>query len=570
MSIKLVEAEIRRFLSTKEPEVICISGHWGVGKTFAWRRYLLDAQRARQIQLDRYSYVSLFGINSLEEFKYSIFENTIRSQDIGVEPSLETIRANAGAAAERLGRRSLWFLQQLPLVKNHIGGLGPVWFLSVKETIICIDDLERRGEALRARDILGLISALKEQRNCKIALIWNDNAEDKEKGEFERYHEKVVDKSLRFDPSTQESVQIALTKSTAWHKLLADNCISFGISNIRLIKRIERLISEIEPMVTHFDEGVFRQCVQSLTLLTWSIYEPDRAPALDYLRSKIGIDPFGANDSKQISEKEASWNALLKSCGFLGMDKLDLALVDGIRNGFFDERLVKKHASELDEQFKASKLDNSFQQAWELYHDSLDNNQDQVLDAIYGSFMKSSRRVSPMNLSSTVALFKALGRSKQAGEMIAAWVQSHGEDREVFDLRHYPFAHDVNDADVIQALGEKLATFKEEVSSIDTLLSMAATNGWNPKDITKLSTLEVGEYYKVFKSRKGRELRRVINSCLQFDRIGDATPEMKEISRRAKAALMQIGLESRINARRVSAYGVTVAQPESKPTVNPK
>lgn len=69
MSLELVENEIRRFLSSGEPEVICVSGHWGVGKTYAWNRYVQDAQRKRRFELKRYSYVSLFGINSLDELK---------------------------------------------------------------------------------------------------------------------------------------------------------------------------------------------------------------------------------------------------------------------------------------------------------------------------------------------------------------------------------------------------------------------------------------------------------------------------------------------------------------------
>ena len=32
MSIQLIEDQIRHFLSTGEPEVLCVSGHWGVGK----------------------------------------------------------------------------------------------------------------------------------------------------------------------------------------------------------------------------------------------------------------------------------------------------------------------------------------------------------------------------------------------------------------------------------------------------------------------------------------------------------------------------------------------------------
>lgn len=55
MAIELVEREIRRFLSTPEPEVICIKGRWGVGKTFAWNRYLTDLRKHRKIALKRYA-----------------------------------------------------------------------------------------------------------------------------------------------------------------------------------------------------------------------------------------------------------------------------------------------------------------------------------------------------------------------------------------------------------------------------------------------------------------------------------------------------------------------------------
>jgi hypothetical protein len=150
------------------------------------------------------------------------------------------------AAGERLGRKSLWFVQQIPLVKNSVGGLAPVWFLSVNDTIVCLDDIERRGAKLSARDVMGLISTLKEQKGCQVALIWNDDAEDPESEDFKRYHEKVVDISLRFSHSARESVQIAMRQDTKAVEMLAENCVQLGVRNIRLIKRIERSVRDIE------------------------------------------------------------------------------------------------------------------------------------------------------------------------------------------------------------------------------------------------------------------------------------------------------------------------------------
>ena len=164
---ELIEQEIARFLATNEPEVSCLSGRWGVGETFAWNRYLLDAKKQSQIALQRYSYVSLFGINSLDECKYAIFENTIKTCQIGTEPSLKTVQENTSAVAEGLGRKVVWFLRQLPYVKSHVGGLGPAWFLFVRNTIVCIDAYERRGNGLNIRDVMGLASHLRSGRGVR-------------------------------------------------------------------------------------------------------------------------------------------------------------------------------------------------------------------------------------------------------------------------------------------------------------------------------------------------------------------------------------------------------------------
>jgi Cdc6-like AAA superfamily ATPase len=77
MSIKLVTDEITKFISREDPEVLCIRGKWGVGKTYAWKERLREAQQNNNIGLQRYSYVSLFGINSLDELKSAIFENVL-------------------------------------------------------------------------------------------------------------------------------------------------------------------------------------------------------------------------------------------------------------------------------------------------------------------------------------------------------------------------------------------------------------------------------------------------------------------------------------------------------------
>ncbi len=565
MSIKLVENEIRRFLSSSEPEVTCITGRWGVGKTFAWRKYLSDASSKRQIALGRYSYVSLFGINSLEEFKYSIFENSIKSTEIGIEPSLETLRSNTAAAAERLGRKSLSLLQQMPFVKSYVGSLGPAWFLTVRNTIVCVDDIERRGANLSTREVLGLASMLKEQRGCKLALILNADALEDDQQEFRKYYEKVVDTSLNFSPSAAECANIAFHADTSATKQLVDCCVKLGISNIRLMKRIERSVRDVEKMLTGFDPQVLAQAVQSVALLGWSLYEPDTAPSIDFLRDKRGRELYTGKDRPPVPENEAAWNALLDAYGFTSMDALDKALLEGVSCGYFDPALITKLAAELDKQSAALKLNSSFQQSWDLYHESFDNNQEQVLDAMYAAFMSSVEQITPLNMNSTITLFKSLGRPEQAAAMIAYYVEKRSDESGLFDPQNYLKFGELTDPDVSKAFKDKHASVKHQLDATRVLWSIANTNSWGPEDIACLSELSVDDYYKMFKASKGKELRKLINAWLQFGRFGNATSEMKEISMRAKEALIRIAKESPINARRVKPYGVEV---DSKPAAS--
>jgi len=212
-------------------------------------------------------------------------------------------------------------------------------------------------------------------------------------------------------------------------------------------------------------------------------------------------------------------------------------------------------ASGRPKKIKAGNLDAAFNAAWSMFHDSFDDNQDKVLDAMHDSFFKGVQYITPMNMSSTVTLFKELGREVQAGEMLKYYVEARGAEKQLFNLK-YPFADRVADPDVIKAFKEKFETFKQETTPTEILLRIADTHSWNPEDITALSTLSVDEYCKMLKATNGLELRKLISACLMFDSMMGATPDYQEIPKRAREALKRIGEESPINAQRVKAYGV--------------
>ncbi|WP_341858131.1 hypothetical protein [Sinorhizobium medicae] len=118
MTVKLVNDEISRFLHRDEPEVLCIRGRWGVGKTYTWTKQLETAQKAKKLGLERYSYVSLFGVNTLDELEFSIFENVITLSEGVRKADLATL----DAYVSKLGswRKLTKIASSLPVIRNWV------------------------------------------------------------------------------------------------------------------------------------------------------------------------------------------------------------------------------------------------------------------------------------------------------------------------------------------------------------------------------------------------------------------------------------------------------------------
>jgi hypothetical protein len=565
MSLGLIEDQIRIFLASADPEVICIIGRWGVGKTYAWKKLLREAAESGQIALKSYSYVSLFGVNSLEQAKLSVFENQVHvsAAPDGLPKTEWLVEKVKAAVKSSSGKKTARMVLEVPFLSRFTGSLGPMWFAIVKETIVCIDDIERRGSSLSIRDVLGLVSLLKEQKQCKVVLVLNDDALTKaDQEEFQRYFEKTVDTAYRFAPSPEESTRIALKTAVPTNKQLAEHCITLGISNIRVIKKIERAIQKLQPLLNGFDGEVTRVAVHSLTMLGWSIYEPGIAPSLEYIQ-RLEQYRFTGSERETIPDDEAAWNALLEAYRFTHMDQFDKALLDGIQKGYFDPALIATHGAELNANVINKRQDTDFAAGWEMFHDSFSDNQNETLDIIQAAFFRNVQNISPLNLNGTVTLFKELGRPEVATRMIEHYVSHRASDRKALDLNRYPFRSEIHDPDIIAAFQKTVASVPEDRNPEEVLLSMRT--GWSEDDLAIVAALQPDDFYAFFKNSKGDRLRHLISAALQFDRITGASPAMKEISARARQALERIGRESPINARRVKKYGITVGD-EEKPT----
>jgi hypothetical protein len=269
---------------------------------------------------------------------------------------------------------------------------------------------------------------------------------------------------------------------------------------------------------------------------------------------------LGFKKAETVSQDEAAWNNVLNAYEFTHVDEFDTVLLDGIGDGYFDNERVKEQAERLDRAFKNGESEQAFKEAWDLYHGSFDDNQEEVLDGIAASFKKNVHVINPINLNGTIVLFKDLGRTEQAKELIEFYVTSRSDTPRLFALADSALGNEVNDPDVRDAFEKKRPEFEKKRKPEEILLDIAEKQGWSREDIQVLSALSVDEYYKLFKENRQDEMQRMIWAALSFGRIGNISDTEKGISKRAREALTRIGRESAINARRVQRYGVRIEE----------
>jgi hypothetical protein len=546
-----VQAEIERFLRSTEPEVLCVTGDWGVGKTFNWQTKLDQLRTAKQVGLGRYSYVSLFGINSLEAFKQSLFENLKFILPAG-EAAFDRM-LNGGNQLFRQGKKLVGALSAVPMVGDALTKVSsPFLFSSIRNQIVCVDDLERRGKDLSVKDVFGLISFLREQRGCKIVLLLNrakfepGSAEAKE---FDDYFEKVIDAQVVFVPSESEAAAIAFRGTDPVSQLMAEYTVKLGVKNIRVLKKIERLILIVLTALKDPRPELVRQVVHTLVIFGWSKFDSGaKPPSMQFL--KEGGILRTARDEPSTPEQER-WDAIRVGYDFGYLDDFDRALFQFVEEGVLDEEKLVAEANKQTKLLERRDQAGSYEQGWRLLHDSFDDNADAVRAAILGGFERNIDVLAVRNLGEVAEFFSGLGDSASETRAID-FAEQHAPVP--FWLQEDPWNRVIPNARINAIADQKRAAAKPTFDFERDLVEAAKT--YDAEKLAWLAQQPPEAFLQLFESKTAEDLRRVILSALDYRKIANASDDMRAVVASAESALRTIGQRSALNAFRVKKYGV--------------
>jgi hypothetical protein len=379
MKVDKIEESLYDLLIKENKEVvISISGEWGLGKTYFWNNFI-KKYKDLELKDKQIAYVSLFGICSLNDIKTSILlqasptKNKISWIDKKIVTPLKNVKSSL-----KLDDLSMSF---------GFDALGSIFTLlttgDFKNVIVCFDDFERMSSIVNLKDVLGLISELKEQKNCKIVMILNEkelekltDIEKKPHSEiFSLYKEKIIDYDFVYEPTLEENIKIAIKKQNIKFKqeIMLKNLQKFKIKNIRVLEQIFKKLKKFEFILDRlYHQNVIDEFLDT-TIAVLGFILKDGKKIEDYLKEKSEHDV-----SKMSDEEYSNVNLIeFKKSIFISNDAfIESIILDFLDKDRLNEDLLLQILDEKNIHLKRYEIKQEIQDKWLNLHIDFSYNKD--------------------------------------------------------------------------------------------------------------------------------------------------------------------------------------------------
>ena len=378
-----IQDRLIELLNSTQSFGIALNGKWGVGKTFFWNQLIEEKFSAKKT-----AYISLFGVETIQQIK-----NDLLLQIYTQNGFVKKIK-------DKVGSFKLYGMDI---------SLALSWFekKDFENVIVCFDDFERISDKLKLKDVLGLISELKEQKKCTVVLILN---KDKLKeDDLSKYKDKIVDYDFNYEPTVVESFSLIKDNLKSFKQYPLEYFQRHEINNIRIMKRVinalndyvyfENLVKDYKNIEEELVENILE--ISTINALELSVdFE-----TLSKYSNRYDLDEFSKQkygEPKQEKQKNENYEKLLKyinkkNVGYFYISDITLNIIDYIKNSIVDkdslqnsinERIKKEKYSSIQEQIRKCThkarydLNYSYNQYTKDLFNILESNQNNITEII--------------------------------------------------------------------------------------------------------------------------------------------------------------------------------------------
>lgn len=393
---------------------IAITGPWGVGKTFFWKRFI-DGCNFKK----KYVYVSLFGLESLSDLKthiYSNIENNHSNLEIprwirGLPSILKDTRVSQfGLSASTKIFDSLMFNQ-------------------VKDAIICFDDFERMSKKLDIKDVMGLANYLKLEKNCQIILILDeDKAEGDNKKNYAEYKEKLVDGTIRINfvnPLIEEKAK-HLKIEERLVELMVEFAEALEIHNFRFFQKVIKLYQQFRKELSEEVADSTKEIILTRILQGFFIQDFGLTSEINWEDFRIIIESKQSEWTERKKQTYLAFDRLSSSYSYFFTEDdwcLEFRKWFEQSDDFSNENLIKLAQSEL-----ISDSNNKLRDKLSALFDERDNYQagDDFIDRLYSVSCQCIGLSSLLDLRACINTFndfEEFEKSKLLESKVISWIE---------------------------------------------------------------------------------------------------------------------------------------------------
>ena len=519
---------ILKFLSDETLKVAVLKGEWGIGKTFFWRNFLSEKKDA--LDFRAYSYVSLFGAKEVGDLKRQIFSNFEMLDEEKLSKHLEKLKPISAV------------LKSIKI--PYLNSSGPINDLVeskfIENFLICFDDLERKEKSISGSSVLGLISQLKEEKSCKIILIYNDRELDKEtEKQINEYREKVVDLELTYRPTIDENLSII------WPENCPD-CVSeifhtLELNNIRVMQRVKWTLDYFTEEISTRYPKLWTAFQSKCAMLTVIYHAYSNSVSLEEVLSTSYYSLQLSKDEDDKSRFES-----LKILNYLPEDQ-DAVIAEYLENGYVDFTAFEELLINKNEQYRLTDINERHREIWRKYHSSFAALQADFIELQKHFLQEHIADLSVRDVAASVQFIKELDPSIDLDSLLSQSIDLFVEKADRIDR------HDLHmlrmDPDVITKIEEKLAAKTKDYSIKELFVALAGSNSWNPGDMKHLVGFSNEDFYKWIVEEESVDVIGLLKEFLS--RFGHEKDDEKIVMQRIKKALETVKERSEIDRCRV-------------------
>lgn len=563
-----IENRLRSFISSKKATALVLQGTWGRGKTHLWRALMKEESEAFKNRR-KYAYVSLFGINSLDELKVAIYQSAIELDQLNdqKENNIDVTKSNS-----KFDVKAKWkqFIENRKTIAKGVadntsapvvGSLSKLYnafaFYNVRNMLVCLDDIERRGNALQLKDVMGLVSLLWEQRSCQVVAISNTQSLSGNDAEvWEENKEKVFQGEVTFAPTAEKCIDLIFDRTSSdGYVIEARNALTdLDVTNIRIIERVK---DAVELTIAALNEEISEQTKSKIARsLTWIVYchngRGEGAPPLDLSGHASIFKTLLLSSADTRTDEEKAWDRIRERYGVWSTTPLDEALAKMVINGYPDNELLQQQVLAFDQNAEANSAQQRFENVWNLFHYSFADNRTEIVSGFRKYFSDAAAVLSASALDSAVWLLRKLGEDALAGDFIKTWVELRkGKRVKELDPKNLHKFGGMRDAVFIAAIDAAYAKDNYFPSLTDAVASLSQQKGGTLDAVQAIANTPIQDLIQFLETHLNEDASHAMRLCLEFAPHSEF-PQYALAAQKARDALTAIAGRSKFDEFRIA------------------